>query len=197
MVVSLVIILVISQLICYYFLVILNTKITKFKDLEKRQDQLIREMDDAISLYLVEMKEENDRLIAELSSLKQNKLVKKEIREQKVAMINLEQTQTSSGDTEEEILSKLATVENNNAPKVMVPKKMVTNAYKQQKFESETPPPGLKQDQYESVEKDLSTLPSFEQEVLNLYKQGKSIDEIAKLTQKGKTEIELLIKFHA
>ncbi|MDN4494271.1 hypothetical protein [Ureibacillus aquaedulcis] len=195
MVVSLVIILVISQLICFYFLVILNTRIAKFKDLEKRQDQLIREMDDAISLYLVEMKEENDRLIAELSSIKQIENKNKEIKDQKAAMMNLDDVQANSGEAQEESLRNSHPAEN-GAPKVTIPKRMATNAYKQHSLANENSTP-RKQAVEEEVEKDLQALPSFEQKVLNLHKQGKTIDEIAKLTQKGKTEIELLIKFHA
>jgi hypothetical protein len=36
---------------------------------------------------------------------------------------------------------------------------------------------------------------SFIQQILNLEKQGNSIEEIAKKLNKGKTEIELLLKF--
>lgn len=194
MVIGLVIILVISQLICFYFIVILNTKIAKFKDLEKRQDQLIREMDDAISLYLVEMKEENDRLIDELSSIKQREFKNNDIKNQKMAMINLEDAQENSGAAQSESLQKKEPVEN-IAQKAFVPKKMAANAYKQQAVNETSAAPQAKETK--TVEKDMSTLPTFEQKVLNLYRQGKSIDEIAKITQKGKTEIELLIKFHA
>ncbi|KGR73920.1 DUF6115 domain-containing protein [Ureibacillus sinduriensis] len=193
MVASLVIILIISQLICYYFIVILNTKIAKFKDLEKRQDQLIREMDDAISIYLVEMKEENDRLIEELSLIKQNER-NHERKDQNMAMMNSEERKTISEVTRNDMEGKVGVLQS-NAPKATISKKMATNAYKQQRL-SEVPSEA-RQEHNEEVEKDNSSLPSFEQKVLNLHKQGKSIDEIAKLTQKGKTEIELLIKFHA
>lgn len=37
---------------------------------------------------------------------------------------------------------------------------------------------------------------TVEQQALELTKQGKSVEEIAKQLQKGKTEIELLLKFH-
>ncbi|QCR31824.1 hypothetical protein [Lysinibacillus sp. SGAir0095] len=194
MVVGIVIILIISQLICFYFIVILNTKIAKFKDLEKRQDQLIREMDDAISLYLVEMKEENDRLINELSSIKQNESKNNEIKNQILARINSEDSQRLSSTAQDESASKMDPVES-IPPKALVPKKVATNAYKQQTVNEVRP---VKQTiETETVEKDLTVLPSFEQKVITLYQQGKTIDEIAKLTQKGKTEIELLIKFHA
>ena len=195
MVVGIIIILVILQLICFYLIVILNTKIAKFKDLEKRQDQLIREMDDAISLYLVEMKEENDRLIHELSSIKQKDLEKTDTNNQKVEIVDLEASQGKSTPVQgDNRLNLDEEVEIPPTNKSFVPKKMVSNAYKQQIAVSETSA-SIKQEQHEKVEK--AALPSFEQEVLNLHGQGKTIDEIAKITQKGKTEIELLIKFHA
>ena len=190
MVLGISIVLIISQLICFYFLVILNTKIAKFKDLEKRQDRLIREMDDAISLYLVEMKEENDRLIQELSIIKQNEFKNNEIKNQKV----VNNAGVSNEPVQEEALPKSEPAEHITS-KAFVPKKIATNAYKQQTKTGTSPVTGT--EEVETVEKDLSALPSFEQKVLNLYRQGKSIDEIAKITQKGKTEIELLIKFHA
>ncbi|ACA39179.1 hypothetical protein Bsph_1581 [Lysinibacillus sphaericus C3-41] len=39
------------QLLTFYFLIILNTKLAKFKDLEKKQERLMSEMDDTISVY--------------------------------------------------------------------------------------------------------------------------------------------------
>ena len=61
------VVLFISQLLTFYFLVILNSKLSKYKEIEKKQEAIIREMDDAISAYLVEVKDENDRLIKELT----------------------------------------------------------------------------------------------------------------------------------
>ncbi len=57
------------QLLSFYFIIILNTKLAKFKDLENKQERLMREMDDTISLYLAEMKDENNRLIQELQAV--------------------------------------------------------------------------------------------------------------------------------
>lgn len=62
------------QLLSFYFLIILNTKLAKFKDLEKKQERLMREMDDTISVYLADMKDENDRLIQELHSVSKSEL---------------------------------------------------------------------------------------------------------------------------
>lgn len=53
-----------------------------------------------------------------------------------------------------------------------------------------------------SPKEEMASLPekekmlTVEQQALELTKQGKSVEEIAKQLQKGKTEIELLLKFH-
>ena len=74
------VVLFISQLLTFYFLVILNSKLSKYKEIEKKQEAIIRDMDDAISAYLVEVKDENDRLIKELTL--QSKLINNVQREQ-------------------------------------------------------------------------------------------------------------------
>ncbi len=61
MITALIITLFLIQLIMIFVIIILNSKISKFKDLEIRQNQLIEEMDNTISVYLLEMKDENDR----------------------------------------------------------------------------------------------------------------------------------------
>ena len=38
---------------------------------------------------------------------------------------------------------------------------------------------------------------TIEQQIVDDYQSGMSVEKIAKKMQKGKTEIELLIKFHA
>ncbi|CAM3075640.1 hypothetical protein FITA111629_02180 [Filibacter tadaridae] len=65
---TLLIILFLLQIIGFYFMAILYTKITKFDDLEKKQRKLMTEMDDSIGAYLAEIKDENERLIERLSS---------------------------------------------------------------------------------------------------------------------------------
>ena len=53
----------ILQLISFYFMALLYMKVSKFNNLEKKQEKLMAEMDDAIGAYLSELKEENERLI--------------------------------------------------------------------------------------------------------------------------------------
>lgn len=161
--------LVISQLISFFLIILLNMKVSKFKDIEARQAQVIREMDDAIGMYLMDMKEENDRLIRELSQIEPMELRSTFIKEQKV---NTERVMP---------------------PKTIVPISLAANVYNKQKpLMAEVQPIEKVEDTV--VEKQLAP---FEQQVLQLHAQGLSIKDIAKQTQKGKTEIELLIKFHS
>ena len=197
MVTALIITLFLIQLIMFFVIIILNSKISKFKDLELRQNQLIEEMDNTISVYLLEMKEENDRLIEELktSKLSSSKPIpsihtQSTVQKETFGVEKKETTQLTNTSKADEM----------EAPRVFVPVQRVANAYTKQKanvvVEKE-----LDEVQAELFDKIEEPLPekeqTFEQKIVALYNEGKTIEEIAKQMQRGKTEIELLIKFHA
>ncbi|MBD8031779.1 DUF6115 domain-containing protein [Solibacillus merdavium] len=186
------------QLITIFAIVILNSKLSKFHDLEKRQNELVNEMDNAISVYLMEMREENDRLI--------NELKKQPVLQRSVHLNTDKQSSTQYSADEQMVKSQnqAATVTNKinqvsePEPRKFIPVKQAAHAYKKQKNQ-----------QFDEVEesvetelfKDAEHVPSkpltTEQQAVELYRNGKSIEEIAKIMQRGKTEIELLVKFHA
>ncbi|WP_153731304.1 helix-turn-helix domain-containing protein [Sporosarcina obsidiansis] len=60
-------ILFILQIISFMIITLLYMKIAKFNNLEKKQQKLMQEMDQSVMAYLVEIKEENDRLIEQLN----------------------------------------------------------------------------------------------------------------------------------
>ena len=60
------------QIITFYFIALLNMKLSKYKDLEDRQERTMKEIEDSFSAYLADMKDENDRLLYEL---KENSVV--------------------------------------------------------------------------------------------------------------------------
>ncbi|WP_163151258.1 hypothetical protein [Anoxybacillus sp. MB8] len=86
-------------------------------------------------------------------------------------------------------------------------KQMTSSAVRQKKKES---PPLLRDEQVRlpvddvvdrvelssTTPKEEPALESLISEALKLQQQGKTIDEIAKVLKRGKTEIELLLKFH-
>lgn len=186
-------ILIISQLISFYFIILLSAKVSKFKDLEIRQDQLIREMDDAISVYLLEMREENDRLIHELSKSevspeKQEKAVTEF--HQHIDEAGIESKYSVENDLKNED-------ESTSDQKRYIPKKHVANAYSQQVIKTNTSTKSNLPPRENDGEENAQIPLSFERRVVALHNEGKTIEEIAKATEKGKTEIELLLKFHA
>ncbi len=194
------VVLFICQLLSFFFIILLNSKLARFKDLEVRQEQIAREMDDAIGLYLMEMREENDRLIKEITAVKH-----KSVREQDVSEASSNETvpqaqlpATPPAGTE---MPSYEREEAGDSKKSYVPLTFAANAYSKHLQQSYTEEK-LTQVAPEVVEPlqeqdELAHLPSFEREVVEMHRAGKTIEEIAKKTQRGKTEIELLIKFHA
>ncbi|EGQ27361.1 hypothetical protein ABZ756_05895 [Mammaliicoccus sciuri] len=66
-------ILFILQIISFMIMTLLYMKVSKFNNLEKKQQKLMHEMDQSIMAYLAEIKEENDRLIEQLNKRPVNK----------------------------------------------------------------------------------------------------------------------------
>ena len=172
------------QMITIFAIVLLYSKLSKFQNLEKRQNELINEMDNAISVYLMEMKEENDRLITEL---------KKTDVPQKTAVSRKEESSLA--------LKEQPVKEQEIEPRKFVPVKQAASAYQKQKTQQHVEE---KNDEPTVIAEPLSEendiqeeKMTFEQEVIHHYRNGKTIEEIAKMMERGKTEIELLVKFHA
>lgn len=191
----LIVVLFVLQLLSFYAIIILNTKLAKFKNLEKKQERLMREMDDTISLYLAEMKDENNRLISELQMVpKPHAVVAENSILQDEQQTEVEIQQTTAEISSNEVSMAGFEVE----PRVFVPKNIAVNAYSRQQNASNntanqsspisTPDVVIEEEQKEHT---------FEEQVVQLSKQGKNVEEIAKQLQKGKTEIELLLKFYS
>lgn len=171
------------QMITIFVIVLLYSKLSKFQNLEKRQNELINEMDNAISVYLMEMKEENDRLISEL---------KKPIVSQDSSSYRKEEPAQTS--------KEFPVKEQEMEPRKFIPVKQAASAYKKQKTQhtEDKDDTALVEAELFSTENSVKEEKlTFEQQVINHYHNGKTIEEIAKMMGRGKTEIELLVKFHA
>lgn len=75
----------ILQLVSFYFIAMLYAKLGRVNELKKQQDVMMREMEDAVGAYLAEMKDENDRLLKELSTVKPAEILSHRVPEQKPA----------------------------------------------------------------------------------------------------------------
>ena len=156
----------VTQLISFYFLALLYAKVSKFDDLEKKQGKLMREMDDSITAYLSELKDENDRLIIQLASREESK--------SKVFVEENAQT----------LVEPITTHKESSSEKKIHPPKFPVNlalkSYSATNLHTAT---------NEQVEVDDKT------RALQLHDLGHSIEEIAKKLGKGQTEVKLILKF--
>ncbi|WP_144509230.1 DUF6115 domain-containing protein [Bacillus sp. FJAT-22090] len=152
------VILFLHQLISFYFIALLNAKLTKFKDTESKQEQLLAEIEDSFSAYIAEIKDENNRLLEELNN-----------------------TEKSVSATTTNIVKKESLIEESppfELPKAFVSKKHVARSYIKTAASTEKKAPV-----------------TIKEKVFYYHDEGKSIDEIAKMLQIGKTEVELFLKF--
>lgn len=141
----------IIQIITFYFLALLYTKVSKYDDLEKKQQTLMREMDDSIGMYLSELKDENDRLIEKLS--------KREVHEE----------------------SPVVKPAIENTPTVRAPLNLALKTYQATNFKKN--------------ETDTLDEADDRTRIIKLHEAGQTTEEIAKKLGKGRTEVELVLKF--
>ena len=169
----LLVVLFVIQIIAFYFLALLYMKVSKFDDLEKKQRQLMAEMDSSITAYLAELKDENAKLIHQLDT----------------------RSHSTSREEDKELFER-PLVEKAAAPvksspgidlvSPAVPMSLALKSYQSMNtVQSQRKLP----EGSELVDKDTRTI------VSELHDAGRSIEEIAKLLGKGKTEVELILKF--
>jgi hypothetical protein len=157
-------------------IIILYTRQNRFIDLEKRQGKMLQEMEETISTYLIEMKEENDAFISSLNKSKNEHSDQKN---------KTEIPQKSSSKHKDEELGS--------------PSNKRLNAYKAYKKPAESIQRNDDGGEWSPLVPDESRLneeKSLVNKVITLQQKGLSIEEIAKSMGKGKTEIELLLKFN-
>ncbi|QPC46371.1 hypothetical protein [Mangrovibacillus cuniculi] len=146
----------IIQIILVLAVINLTLRQNRILETEKSQERAVRELEETMASFIVEMKEENDKFIQQLTLVKRREPV-----------VN----------REEEVESRKNDASLNSLPTELISKRQATSAYKNN-IENQKPP----------------TL-TFEEKVEKLHSEGHSAAAIAKLFNKGTTEIELLLKF--
>ncbi|KPL61110.1 DUF6115 domain-containing protein [Rossellomorea vietnamensis] len=146
-------------------IVILYSRQNRFVNMEKEQKKIIVEMEDIISAYLIEMKEENDEFMRNFST---------QVRNDKETVLHSEENEQEDLVPSEKVTKWTGTGY-----------KRASQAYKQMKDHGKDP-----DEQSQESEQD-----PFIKQVLTLREKGMSIEEIAESLGKGQTEIELLLKF--
>lgn len=156
MLTTLLIILFLMQVISFYFIALLNAKISKFNEMERKQQQVLLDIEDSFSAYIAEITDENNRLIQELQ--------------------NTEVPHTTFSKIAEIPSTKEARVF--EPPTSFVSKQVAASSY------------------MKSAQTTAKRVPeTMREKVLFHHEEGRDPDEIAKILQIGKTEVELFLKF--
>lgn len=173
------------HLILILVIILLSIRINRLHELEDKHKVFKKDIDELFSSYLMEMKEENDKFLNTINKIDQNK--RKNINAAPVkGRLGIEST-VRKQDVKESPPATLnkSPLKSNQEVKLNRPIQKVKEENEEQKTEYE-PPQLNEQDSY---------VQSLEAQVLLLQKQGLTPQEIAQKLNRGKTEIELLLKF--
>ena len=157
MITTILIILFLLQVMSFYFIALLNAKISKFSKMEEKQQQVLIDIEDSFSAYIAEITDENNRLLKELQ--------------------NTEVPRTSPTKVLEKPSIKEATAFEPQTS--FVSKQIAASSY------------------LKTAQATTKKVPeTVREKVLFHYEEGKNPDEIAKMLQIWKTEVELFLKFN-
>ncbi len=183
--------------IAFLLIIVLYQKFSTIKELEKKQSTIIHEMEQMITIYLMEMKEENEAFLTRLlqdekdlssSNVKGgSKLTHSSFEDKSLNSEPFEIIEKSL--TTQEMESLLPKYDDENKFEKNIQNKVYTNPTISEK-ENAT---GEAKSTFKI--KDDLYVQSLSAQALLLQKKGDTIEQIAKKLGKGKTEIELLLKF--
>ncbi|WP_456275471.1 hypothetical protein [Bacillus sp. AK128] len=159
--------------ISFFIIILMYYRLEQTREIERKQGNLLKDMEDVLSSYILEMKEENEIFLQKVKNdnptLKSSESkAKKNVKKDPViqSTINTIESQISNED--------LSVLLPNYGEEIEQP---VSIKKTQQKDEN------------------IQSLPIGQQAKL-LHKKGLTVEEIAKQLDKGVTEIELFLKFN-
>ncbi|MGE8204056.1 hypothetical protein ACQKP0_05785 [Heyndrickxia sp. NPDC080065] len=167
---------VIINLFTIFAIIILYLRQNRFTAMEFSQKQAMKEMEDVFTAYLEDLKEENEQFIERLNSFQKIQST--------IQPLKTTQSNTTKADKQKDNIEE-----------------MIPHAYKRlNAVKSYNNKIDLNNDSAISSEPETKELKSTEplsiqDQVVSLSKKGLTIDEIAQNLNKGKTEIDLILKF--
>lgn len=159
------------HIVAFYFIVVLYMKYATMKELSDTQKKMVEETEQAMTSFLIEMKDENDRLLKQLNTSSKHP---QQLNES--MMPETKKHQQNEASPKENKRNDLIEKGQEDLPDYLAAANVVEDV-----IEITNVP----------QEKKLS----FEIEAINLFENGYTVEQIAKRLNKGKTEIELLLKF--
>ncbi|WP_394583671.1 hypothetical protein LG291_09480 [Cytobacillus firmus] len=174
-------------------IILLYLRQNKLMDTEKRQEKVLIEMEEVISAYLVQMKEENDDFISKLSKV--NAKNDTSIKEKSIP-VNLDRKNDLDISKADETSMPLARASIYQASKAYKQNLRATEdilGEKESLSSLKETESVICSDSSQSIKEENPS--SINDQVFILKKQGMRAGDIAKKLGKGKTEVELMLKF--
>lgn len=178
---------IVLNVVALFCIAILYLRQNRLLEIEKKQEKLMKEMEEVISSYLMEMTEENEKFIDKVREMTAKTTASNlpSSEEQIKAEVKLEQPVARKGNVYQAVQAYKKTPTSNEA-------------VKQEEEKPEIPVIHPAPQEPSSQENDINSTDlysqSFYYQAQLLKKQGLSIEDIARRLNKGKTEIELLFK---
>ncbi|RFB19037.1 hypothetical protein DZB84_01940 [Bacillus sp. HNG] len=152
--------------VAFFLIILLYLKITQLKDVEMKQERLLKEFESVITSYVMEIKEENEVFLNRIKDMKHE-----QAEENDKKSIHIREPELTTDDLHD-LLPSFSNKEDVEQVTILENEK--------------------KQD---TQEKDDNNKDNIVRDIEHLINLGLSYEEIAKKLHKGKTEIELLHKF--
>ena len=204
------------QVLLIFWLFVLSLKVNRLKEDLTENTRIKREMEQLIESYLMEVRVENENLLKQLQqipthSLKRSNLtssvkkVSSQTNMSKESDVNQMMPQIKSDALiyEKPVASQSKNIKSKNSltssdESVKLSTKNISEEIHKKKEQTRKKIPALTVGQNpidKNVEKEEIYVQSLTAQALLLQEQGMELDEIAKKLNKGRTELELLLKF--
>lgn len=174
-----------------FAIILLYLRQNRLVEAEKKQGRIIGEIEEVFSSYLLEIKEENEKFIENIKTTNNVRKTGTEFDDQilhKSLYPDLEPNNRPEKEQKEELPQRIGRGVSYHAAKKAYQQNSESSSVKADEAESNL------EVQLIDDSSELQQL-SFIDRVLHMKNQGLSIEEIARDLNKGRTEIELLLKF--
>jgi hypothetical protein len=204
MMIFLVIVSIALNMIAFLLIAILFLRQNKLIKMEESLKQPVKEMEDLMTTYLLQMKEENEQFIKSVKGLKKDKndLQSTSVKFSPIKLEHAEEKSLQSVKNKEVPIDRksdqLDSPENFTSLIGKTIGNQAVKAYQRQNQHTEEEIERVTSENSETnSEPQISSNNQIDGDlVLHLQKQGCSLETIAKKLNRGKTEIELYLTFH-
>ena len=183
-------------------IVILFLRQNKLLQVDQQQKKNIKELEELISSYLLEMKDENDRFIKHVKNLNQVKPIASKNDYNPVSLVEdgLGQERAEKFQSQSDSSRNIAKITSNRAVQAyqqyQMPQDNVVSMKKDKPKEQDAIESNSASIAHTLERPNKNTVQDLlVSQLITMRQKGISVDEMARKLNKGKTEIELLLKF--